>query len=473
MRSLLALLLLPAIAFAADDYGSSTAAPSVPPPQPGPPYLHLAPMLGHVSPTEARIWVKATGAAKVAVRVHTTADLRDGREVAGPDLAAETDFAGTIRVTGLEPATRYFYSVLIDGQPAMARPWPSFVTAPADGTPGKMRVAFGSCVGKEPWLDAATWADLDGRGRADLVLLLGDNHYANTTDPVKQRAALIAHRANPAFGALFTRTPLYAIWDDHDYGPNNSDGTLKGKEQSLRTYAEFFANPAAGQPDDPGVYFKFTRGAVDFFMLDVRYHRSPNNAPNDAQKTMLGAKQVAWLKRELLASKAAIKVLAAGGEWQSDSSDDSWKSFRREEDDLFAFLEEHQMRNLLLLSGDRHFTAAYQVRGRYLEVTSGPLGSPGAKSKPVPEMFTYYDAGKMFCIYELDTAADPPAVTLEIHQTAGGLLEKRAFTWEEVTGMTKIERRLPAPKAALKPAPPKKTPPKAPEVRPETEARKL
>lgn len=472
MRSLLAFVLSSAVAFAADDYGSSTAAPQIPAPQPGPPYLQLWPMLGHVSATEARIWVKATGQAKVAVRVNTTADLREAREVAGPTLTGESDFAGTVVVPGLEPATRYFYNVLIDGQPAMTRPWPSFGTAPADGARGKLRFAFASCVGKEPWLDAASWADLSGRGRADLVLLLGDNHYANTNDPAKQRAALIAHRANPAFGAFFAGTPLYAIWDDHDFGPDNSDGTLKGKEISLRTFTEFFANPAAGQPDDPGVYFKFTRGAVDFFMLDGRYHRSPNKAPNDESKTMLGAKQLAWLKRELLASNAVIKVLAAGGEWQSDSSDDSWKSFRREEDEIFSFLEEHQMRNVLLLSGDRHFTAAYQVRGRYLEVTSGPLGSPGAKSKPVPEMFAYYDAGKMFCIYDLDTAAEPPVVTLEIHQTAGGLLEKRTFTWEEVTGAAKIERRLPAAKPAVKPATPKVAPPKASEPRPEPETKK-
>lgn len=471
MLPLLAFLLFVTAASAAEDYASSTAAPPVPAPQPGPPYLQLAPMLGHVSATEARIWVKATGPAKVAVWVNANADLREAREVAGPALGAETDFAGVVVVSGLEPATRYFYSVLLDEQPAVPRPWPSFVTSPAEGTRGKLRFAFGSCVGKEPWLDAATWADLEARGRADLVLLLGDNHYANTSDPAKQRAAFIAHRANPAFGALFARTPLYSIWDDHDFGPNNSDGTLKGKEQSLRTFTEFFANPAAGQPDDPGVYFKFTRGAVDFFMLDVRYHRSPNTAADDGTKTMLGAKQVAWLKRELLASKAVIKVLAAGGEWQSDSSDDSWKSFRREEDDLFAFLEEHAMRNVLLLSGDRHFTAGYQVRGRYLEVTSGPLGSPGAKSKPVPEMFTYYDAGKMFCIYEVDTAAEPPLVTLEIHQTAGGILEKRTFTWEEVTGAAKIERRLPGAKPAVKAATPKASPAKAPKARPELETK--
>ena len=450
---LLAFVLISATALAADDYGKSTEAPAVPPPQPGPAYLQLAPMLGHVGPAEARIWIKATGAAKLAVRVSERADFTDARDIAGPELKAASAFTGVVVISELKAGTRYFYTVLLDDQPALARPWPAFTTAPADGAKGRLRFAFGSCAGKEPWLDAATWADLDARTAVDLVLLLGDNHYANTTDPGKQRAAFIAHRKQAGFRAFFQHTPLYGIWDDHDFGVNDSDGTQAGKEDSLRTFNEFFANPGAGEPDNPGVYFKFTRGDVDFFMLDDRYHRSPIKAPDDGTKTQLGAKQLAWLKRELLASKATLKVIGAGGEWQSDSVADSWKSYAREEQEIFDFLAEHEMKNVLLLSGDRHFTAAYHVRGRFIEVTSGPLGSPGAKSKPVPEMFAYRDDGKFFCIYDIDTAATPPAVTLEIWQTGAGLVEKRAFTWEQVTGGAKIEPHLPPPKTDAKPAP--------------------
>ncbi len=452
MIRLILLLALSTTAFAADDYGKSTVAPVIPPPQPGQPYLQLAPMLGHVSAGDARIWIKATGAAKWSVRVSEHADLADARTIDGPPLVEASAFTGVALVDGLKADTRYFYSVLLDGQPAMSRPWSSFTTAPADGAKSRVRFAFGSCLGKEPWLDAAMWADLDARTPVDLVLLLGDNHYANTPEPAKQRAAFIAHRDNAGFRSLFQRTPMYAVWDDHDFGVNDSDGTQKDKDLSLRTFKEFFANPGYGEPENPGVYFKFTRGGIDFFMLDDRFHRSPNKAPDDENKTMLGAKQLAWLKRELLASKATLKVIGAGGEWQADSTEDSWKSYAREEQDLFDFLAEHDMKKILLLSGDRHFTAAYHVRGRFIEVTSGPLGSPGAKSKPGPEMFAYHDDGKFFCIYEIDTTAEPPAVTLEMWQTGAGLVEKRAFTWEQVTGGAKIEPKLPPPKSAPKPA---------------------
>ena len=464
------LLALAASALAADDYGKSTSAPAIPPVQPGAPYLHVGPMLGHVGPGEARLWVKSTGAAKVSVKVSEAADLKDARSIDGPALAEDAAFTATIVVPELKPATRYYYSVLLDGAPALARPWPSFTTAPADGAKGKLRFAFGSCVGKEAWLDAATWADLDARTPVDLVLLLGDNHYANTTEPVKQRAAYVSHRLNPGFRALFSRTPLYSIWDDHDFGPNDSDSTLKGKEQSLATFKEFMANPGYGQADDPGVYFKFTRGDVDFFMLDGRYHRSPNKQEDGPEKTMLGAKQFAWLKRELLASKAAVKVIGSGGEWQMFGSEDSWKSFARERRELFDFMAEHGITNVLLLSGDRHFTAAHHVEGRFLEVCSGPLGSPNVKTKPSKEMVSYHDTGKMYCVFDLDTTGATPVVMLEFYEAGVGSVEKRAFTWEQITGAAKIEPKLPppvpAPKPAAKPEPkpePKKEP--KPEVK--------
>ncbi len=438
-RLLLLTLAGVATSFGAADYGSSTAAPAIPAPQPGPAYLQLAPMLGHISSTDARVWIKATGAAKWSVRVGERADLAAAQEIEGSKLEEASAFTGTALIPGLKPGTRYFYSVRLDGQPATSRPWPSFTAAPLEGSKGHLRFAFGSCVGKEPWLDAAVWADLDARTPVDLVLLLGDNHYANSPEPAKQRAAFIAHRDNAGFRSLFQRTPIYAVWDDHDFGVNDSDGTQKDKELSLRTFREFFANPAYGEPENAGVYFKFSRGDVDFFMLDDRYYRSPNKAPDDEKKTMLGAKQLEWLKRELLASKATIKVLGAGGEWQVNGSDDSWRSFQRERKDLFDFLAEHDMKNVLLLSGDRHFTAGYQVDERFIEACSGPIGSPNAPAKVAPGMFSLHDHGKMICVYDLDTAATPPAVKLEIYEAGVGLVEERPFTWDEVTGAAKIE----------------------------------
>ncbi len=404
------------------------------------PFLFLGPMLGNVSSTQAMIWGRASGPAQLAVRVGPRDDLTNARQVNGPKLVAESGFMGTTTVAGLEPSRRYYYCLLLDGQPAMLPPYPSFTTPPPEGTPGHLRFAFVSCVGYHGYDAAPSYADMASRTNLDLVLMLGDNHYANTTDPVKQRAYYADQRRQAGWRELAAHTPIYAVWDDHDFGPDNSDSTLKGKARSLQTFKEHWANPAYGETNNPGVYFKFTRDNVEFFMLDDRYHRSPNKVKDGPNKTMLGAEQVAWLKRELLASTAPIKVLAAGGEWESHGTDDSWASFARERDDIFQFIRDHNIKGVLLISGDRHFTGAYQVQGRWIEVTSGPLGSSNAKTKNLPEMFLNLSdsKAKYYCIYDLDTRPAKPAVTLEVYRVGEGLVTRRAFTWAEVLGEKKI-----------------------------------
>jgi len=413
--------------------------------------LDFGPMLGHVGPTETRIWVKAaakpdgkdTAKRNVAIRYSTRPDLSDGRTVRGRPLEGP-EFLGQINLTGLKPATRYYYSVRVDGEAVTANPPRSFQTSPADGTRGQFRFAFISCLGRKGSDAAAAWGDLAARTPIDLLLFLGDNHYADTTEPAKQRTAYYEHRSAAGFRDISGRVPSYAIWDDHDFGPNNSDSTSAGREISFQTFKEFWANPGFGQRDDPGVYFKFTRGDVDFFMLDVRYHRSPNVAPDGENKTMLGAAQLAWLKRELLASKATIKFLASGSEWQSNGSDDSWSRFNRERMDLLNFIQDKGIKGVILLSGDRHFTATYQVLGKFVEVTSGPFGSLNStRSQPTAEAFYFQNTGKLYCVFDVDTTGVEPKITLEVYRAAEGLIQKGEFTWNEILGVTKIPSLAP------------------------------
>jgi alkaline phosphatase D len=401
-------------------------------------FLDLGPLLGHVGPTEARLWAKASERASLAVRIGLKEDLSDGWEVKGPSLEASTDFMGQVRVTDLLAASRYYYCILLNGQPAMSQPYPSFMTAPA-AERGHLRFGFGSCVGYNGFDSAATWGDMATRTNFDLLLMLGDNHYADTTDPKVFLKYFGVQRRLAGYAEISRRTPQYAIWDNHDYSPEPCDQTAKNKERSLEAFKNFWPNPAFGEADNPGVYHKFSRSGVDLFMLDDRYYRSPNDAVEDGKKTHLGEAQLAWLKRELLSSKGPVRVLAIGGEWESSGIKNSWASFKRERDELFQFIEDHGITGVLLLSGDRHFTAAYQVIGKFIEVSSGPFGSKNSESKPLPEMFWYSGKGKFYCVYDIDTTDLTPKVVLEIYKTGEGLVQRRAFTWDEVLGRTKIK----------------------------------
>ena len=413
--------------------------PPVPADEPidGPVFLKCGPMLGHVAPDRALIWMKASNAARASVKVSLHADLRESRLVPGPMLGAETAFAGVVEVPDLAPDTRYYYNVLLDDEPATVRPALSFVTAPAKGG-GKLRVAFVSCSGYRGYMSAASWGEMAERANFDVLLQLGDNHYANTSDIAKQRADYTMHRQLAGFRALTAKVPCYGIWDDHDYGPNNSDATLKGKEDSLRAFKEFWANPAYGLADAPGCFFKFSRGDVDFFMLDVRYHRSPDKAEKDEHKTMLGAAQREWLKRELKASTARVKFIASGSVFESKGTDDAWSMYPHERRALLDFLKDEVGDGVILLSGDRHFTAGYQIDGRLLEVTTGPLGSGNATAPATDETWLSCSIGKMWSVFEVDTSGETPKVAFELWLTGAGLAERRELTWDEVNGRTKI-----------------------------------
>ena len=407
-------------------------------PVPGEPFVHAGPLVGHVGDTAARLWVKASNACTVSFLIGEHPSLVEGRIIDGPKVAEAESFTGQVEVRELRPATRYHYCPLLDGRPALTRPYPSFVTAPVAGTRGRLRVAFGACVGRRAVHAAAAFGEMAARRNFDLLLMLGDNHYGDTTDPAKLRDYYHMMRTVDGFTRLIREVPTYAVWDDHDYGPNNSDGTQPGKEDSLRVFGQWWANPSAGEPGNPGCYFRFQRGDVEFFMLDVRYYRTPNDVPDGPTKTMLGARQLAWLLDGLAGSSAPFKIVAGGSEWQTLTQPDCWSSFARERQQIFDSITSRGIEGVVLLSGDRHFTAGYQVQGRHLEFTSGPIGSGNITLKPNPERFTGADEGKLWTVLELDTADRPPRLTYEIWQAGGGLLERRELTYAQVCGRETI-----------------------------------
>ncbi len=418
---------------------------TLPPVQPGAAYLMAGPMLGHVGPDRVHVWVRGTAAAPWKILL--TESGAQTRELDCGSLRTEAGLSGIAVLEGLKSGTCYTYQILLDGREQLPQPLPSFTTAPETGHAGRQRIVFGSCVGKTTAAAAPTWAELAERramttseGAFDLLLMLGDNHYGDTTEIEKLRVYYTAHRLSAGWRDLSARTPIYAIWDDHDYGPNNSDGTEAGKADSLKTFQEFWANPACGEADNPGCYFTFTRGDVQFFMLDGRYHRSPNKAEDTLSKTMLGAKQLEWLKRELLASKAKIKLLANGSEWESYGSEDSWTHFKQERDPFLRWIDEQKIEGVIFLSGDRHFSSGYHINGRFLELSAGPVGSVNSKLRANKERFTGYDDGRLWGVLDIDTTVSPPRVAYEFWQTGHSMRERREISWAQLHGREKIER---------------------------------
>lgn len=218
-------------------------------------------------------------------------------------------------------------------------------------------------------------------------------------------------------------------------------------------FQQWWANPGYGEAENPGCYYRFSHSGIDFFMIDVRYYRTPNKTPEDGMKTMLGSRQLAWLKNGLAESQAKFKIIGSGSEWQTLTQPDCWSSFARERQLIFDHIREKHVDGIILLSGDRHFTAGYQVQGRHLEFTSGPLGSGNATLQPNPERFTGSDEGKLWAVLDLDPTAEPPQLAYEIWQAGGGLLERRELSYDEVNGKEKISPSPPLLPVRMEPKP--------------------
>jgi alkaline phosphatase D len=215
----------------------------------------------------------------------------------------------------------------------------------------------------------------------DLFFWLGDNIYADTASPWVFAEDYRRQRAIPSTLALMRTVPQLAVWDDHDFGLNNSDRNNPMREASLAAFRNYWANPAGGLSDCPGVFFQYAYGGVDFFFLDGRYYRTPNTDPDGPDKTLLGNCQGEWLRQALLASRAPFKVLICGSGWSSEdgATGDTWGAFLRERDALFDFIRDHGIEGVFCLSGDTHFGEVncipWSARGGYdlYDLVSSPL----------------------------------------------------------------------------------------------------
>ena len=81
----------------------------------------------------------------------------------------------------------------------------------------------------------------------------------------------------------------------------------------------------------------------------------------DGSESMLGSRQRAWLKQELLSGSQSygLVVLVSSVPWIAAESrgGDDWGGFATERTEIADFIAENEIENLLLLAGDAHMLA--------------------------------------------------------------------------------------------------------------------
>lgn len=231
--------------------------------------LRLGPLLRYVdweTGSRATVWVEASRPCTAEVR------CADGAAGVSPTFAVQGHHYALVVVTGLTPGSTTPYEVLLDGHkvwPPEESPFPpSTITTPVLPVPeeaGPVRIAFGSCRwaappahGHDPIgpdaLDAlATRLAADSEAvRPDVLLLLGDQVYADETSQATQRRLATRRDLDEAPGAevadyeeythlydeswrdpdvrwLLSTVPSCMIFDDHDVIDdwNTSDAWLR------------------------------------------------------------------------------------------------------------------------------------------------------------------------------------------------------------------------------------------------------
>ena len=311
------------------------------------------PMVGAPTPNSIRVWARVSGTFDVVLEVSARRDFAELRASQPVRADASSDFTAVVSVDGLSPATSYYYRLRIDGVLDRYQPLP-YRTRTAPRGRSAFRAAFGSCARLQIDTDQRIFSVAQAL-EPDLMFFLGDNIYADSTEPAALADLYRRQREIECLKPLIRATPSLAIWDDHDFAINDSDRTNPIRAQSLALFRQYWANPSGGLRNTPGVFFKYVYGGVDFFFLDGRYYRDPADDPDIPGKTMLGAEQKAWLKDELRASRAPFKVLVSGGGFsKAERNGDSWAVYQHERNELFDFIRDNRIEGVFGISGDSH-----------------------------------------------------------------------------------------------------------------------
>jgi alkaline phosphatase D len=222
---------------------------------------------------------------------------------------------------------------------------------------------------------------------ADFNLWLGDNTYLREVDYSSPSGMYYRNRHtrnDSAVQALLAARPNLAIWDDHDFGPNDADRSFDFKKQSLQFFQAFWPNPYMGTKNTPGAFCSVKYADVEFFLMDNRYYRAPNKMKtDDPTKDYWGEDQLQWLKDKLISSKAVFKIIVNGNQVLNSHANptqmETMEIFPKEKTALLKCLSDYAVPGVLFLSGDRHFTELLKLErpGAYslYDFTCSPLTS--------------------------------------------------------------------------------------------------
>jgi alkaline phosphatase D len=352
--------------------------------------IFSGPIVGSVTKNSAKVWSGYRGKGKQILVLTDTISNRIFYPSSVSEIRSKTDKRAAIAsFTQLVPNRRYFVVASIEKGKKNATS--SFVTLPDSGILD-FSFTLGSCAlletgfwrGAFPGGSSRIFCSMEKK-KPNFMLWLGDNLYYFKRDYVSYekmfaRNMNIRSRFKPLNHFLLS-TPQYAIWDDHDYGPNDSGKSWQKKDTSLVVFKHFWPNTYPHKEQLNGNYFSYVQHDAEFFMLD---NRSFRDEPCDTC-SFLGETQLVWLKNKLQLSDATFKFIAVGTQvLNANGFGESYEQYQKEHNDLINFITQNNIKGVVFLTGDKHYSeVCKRIINRYpvYDFTCSPLTTPALPRK--------------------------------------------------------------------------------------------
>ena len=363
-------------------------------------------MIGHVGQRNAEIWVHWPYEDEtISLEYHTTGTTNGQISVGQSDLfltSNKNQSVGKIILSELLPNRHYTFT--LKGKYFTSKEY-EFTTQELwqwrkDAT--DFSIVFGSCAYvNDPAFDRPG----NPYGQSDSIFTVisalkpnamiwgGDNIYLREGDfetQANMEARYLKARQVPSIQKLLSTCPQYAVWDDHDFGPNDSHSSFQYKKESLAAFKEMWGNSNYGFPKNENncITGKVSINDVDLYLMDNRSFRIPPGTEGVTPQ-MLGKEQIQWLIEDLKSSKASFKLIVIGSQVLSSVADfENYTNYKEERDFLLELLSKNNIKNVVFLTGDRHFAELSEIKTnnniRVLDITASPLSSkPYSNSKEV------------------------------------------------------------------------------------------
>ncbi len=372
------------------------------------PRIISGPMLGPVELRDAKVWMEVSPEVKTVSLQYYKKARPDDPVGRGDARKAKTIFYKgelgndfnplSFTIGGLDFNATYEYKISVNG--IVTAKGGQFTTKDLwqwRKQPPEFSFLAGGCAyvnepiydrpGKPYGGDSSIFESM-AREKAAFMIWTGDAWYTRDVDYYSEwglRYRASHDRSIPIVQNFLKAMPQYAIWDDHDYGPNDIGKNYILKESSRDIWKKYWCNPSYGE-NGQGTYTMTTWGDADVFLTDDRWWRSDDRMKDSLygfpnyEKQMLGEQQMEWLKNSLLYSSATFKIIVLGSQVLNPVSPfDKWSRFPAEYEEMMDFLKEYKINGVLFLTGDRHHSEIIKVDrpGTYplYDITVSPLTS--------------------------------------------------------------------------------------------------